>query len=40
MNGTSDYIVELYIYVNGTSPVVRAGVERTVMSGVLVSATG
>lgn len=39
MNGSTDYL-ELYIYTNGTSPAVRAGVDRTAMSGVLVSATG
>jgi hypothetical protein len=39
MNGSTDYL-ELYAYINGSSPVVKYGADRTAMSGVLVSATG
>jgi hypothetical protein len=39
MNGSTDYL-ELYAYINGTSPIVKYGADRTTMSGVLVSATG
>lgn len=39
MNGTTDYL-ELYGFVNGTSPVIKSGADRTSMSGVLLSATG
>ena len=39
MNGSTDYL-ELYALINGTSPIVKYGADRTTMSGVLVSATG
>ena len=39
MNGTTDYL-ELYAFVNGSSPVVKFGADSTSMSGVLMSATG
>lgn len=39
MNGSTDYL-ELYASINGTSPIVKYGADRTTMSGVLVSATG
>lgn len=39
MNGTTDYL-ELFAFVNGTSPIVKFGVDGTSMSGVLMAAMG